>query len=71
MLVDQPSSLLEVSDRASLPHTIEFANGKHILAATTMIPCGEIGDLKIRQTLEIIYLHLPLSQKILHDYQSG
>lgn len=68
MPVDQPSSLLEVSDSA---HTVGFVNRKHILAATTVIPCGEIWDLKSQQTLGIIYLHLPLSQKILHDSQSG
>lgn len=71
MPVDQPSSLLEVSDSALLPHTVGFVNRKHILAATTVIPCGEISDLKVQQTLGIIYLHLPLSQKILHDSQSG
>ena len=36
-----------------------------------MVPCGEIWILKLRQTLGVIYLHLPLSQKILHDSQSG
>lgn len=71
MPVHQPNSLLEVSGSAPLPHTVGFVNGKHILAATTVISCGEIWDLKVWQTLGIIYLHLPLSQKILHDSQSG